>query len=812
MHFLHAPIANSLDEFIALGLHGGKTITARLLILLYQKLEEFMNRKLYTLSFLVMAGLMLTFSSAFAQMMMGSFSLEASIDEGKVALSWEAPESFTVSYFLVYRGQMSMSDTSLNISYSRIDSTTATEYQDTTMPSASSVLVYQVRAFNGSGQVLVSNFAKVFVDSSDMNRDHVTITSTPSYNGTVDSLYTYQVQAVSSDTTSVLTYRLGEDHPPLMTMDSTGLIKWTPQVRGWYDVDVVALSSNGGRARQEFAIRVASINGTIAGTVTDTLGNPIPNALVKLYQGDLDWHFDYHAVTDSNGDYRITHVDAGKYLVHATPSNPNYVAQWYDGVYSIINATPVVVSDTTTQIADFKLPNRYADLPKFVVSGAVTDTNGTALKGALVVFARAGFVFNSAKEDQNEWQKSDDYRAIFQNMYQERHTVRHFSLDGDSPFVFKTHTDSNGVYSDSLPQGFYIAFAKAAGYTKVFYNNESDLLSADIIAVNSDTANINFALSPLPPVALGQISGMIVDSTSGAGVAARIIAFRDVWNYRDTLKLHVAGAYFADADSTGAYTLENLPPGYYKILAIPLGGYVPSFYSLTGPTLKWKEASAVPVDGNSTSGVNIYVMPMPSSLAGYTSINGTVTSGSSSEGVSGALVYAFNANGNLAGYGITGRDGAYTITGIAPGTYTVSTDVVGFTSTSAETATPTYDVSGTPVSSTSNLTVSPDVPLAVHETVLQPVNYTLDQNYPNPFNPTTQIAFSIPQSMHVTVTIFNILGQQIATLVDGNLSAGSHLVTWNARNGNGEMLPTGVYFYRLSTPSFTAVKKMLLLK
>ncbi len=769
-----------------------------------------MRRNAYTLSFLVMAGLMLTFSSAFAQMMGGGFSLEASIEEGKVALSWEQPESFSVAYYLVYRGQMSISDTSLSVSYNRLDSTTATAYQDTSMPSGSAILVYQVRAFNGSGQVMASNFAKVFVDSENIYRDHVTITSTPSYNATVDSLYSYQVQAVSSDSTAVLSYSLGEDHPALMTINSTGLINWTPAARGWYEVEVVVTSSLGGRARQEYAIRVSSVNGTIAGVVTDTLNHPLRNVLVKLYQRDMDWHFNYQAVTDSNGYYAIHHVDAGSYLVHATPSDPNYVAQWYDGVYSIMNATPVTVVDTTTQVANFKLPNRFALLPKFEVSGSVTDTNGTALKGALVVFARAGFVFNAAEEAQNEWQMGDNYRDLFQNMYQERHTIRHFSLDGDSPFIFKTRTDSNGVYSDTLPQGFYIAFAQASGYLRIFYNNESNLLSADIIAVNSDTTGINFALPQLPPVLLGQISGMVIDSTGGAGLAARIIAFRDVWDHRDTLRMHVAGAYFADADSTGAYTLKNLPPGYYKILAIPLGNYVPSFYSLTGPTVRWKEATAVPVDGNSTSGVNIYVMPMPSSIAGYTSINGTVTSGSS--GVGGALVYAFNANGNLAGYAITGSDGAYTISGVAPGTYTVSTDVVGFTSGSSQTSSPTYNASGAPVSSTSNLTVSPEIPLAVHEKVIQPVNYSLDQNYPNPFNPTTQIAFSIPQSMHVTIAIFNILGQNIATLVDGNMSAGSHIVTWNARNRNGEMLPTGVYFYRLSTPSFTAVKKMLLLK
>ncbi len=93
-----------------------------------------------------------------------------------------------------------------------------------------------------------------------------------------------------------------------------------------------------------------------------------------------------------------------------------------------------------------------------------------------------------------------------------------------------------------------------------------------------------------------------------------------------------------------------------------------------------------------------------------------------------------------------------------------------------------------------------------------PVVFSLSQNYPNPFNPTTQIAFDIAQTERVNISIFNILGQRVATIIDGEMSAGSHVVTWNGQSQRGELLASGVYFYRLSTPSFTAVKKMLLLK
>lgn len=88
-----------------------------------------------------------------------------------------------------------------------------------------------------------------------------------------------------------------------------------------------------------------------------------------------------------------------------------------------------------------------------------------------------------------------------------------------------------------------------------------------------------------------------------------------------------------------------------------------------------------------------------------------------------------------------------------------------------------------------------------------PSEYQLSQNYPNPFNPSTAINFSIPNSEFVTLKIFNILGSEIATLVNENLSAGSYRINFDAQN-----LASGVYFYELNTGDFTEIKKMNLLK
>jgi len=87
-----------------------------------------------------------------------------------------------------------------------------------------------------------------------------------------------------------------------------------------------------------------------------------------------------------------------------------------------------------------------------------------------------------------------------------------------------------------------------------------------------------------------------------------------------------------------------------------------------------------------------------------------------------------------------------------------------------------------------------------------PDNFTLEQNYPNPFNSTTTIKFSIPNSKYVSLKIYNILGQEISTLFSGKLPSGEHEVHWIAHN-----LPSGIYFCRLQSGSFTKSIKMVLL-
>jgi Secretion system C-terminal sorting domain len=91
--------------------------------------------------------------------------------------------------------------------------------------------------------------------------------------------------------------------------------------------------------------------------------------------------------------------------------------------------------------------------------------------------------------------------------------------------------------------------------------------------------------------------------------------------------------------------------------------------------------------------------------------------------------------------------------------------------------------------------------------VLTPRTYSLSQNYPNPFNPSTTIEFSIPQSTNVSVKVYDIMGREVATLVNEYRGTGSYIVNWNASGSS-----SGVYFYKLVAGSFTQTKKMVLSK
>jgi protocatechuate 3,4-dioxygenase beta subunit len=666
-----------------------------------------------------------------------------------------------------------------------------------------------------SGNIVAQSVPPIFL------KDHVKFVSQPPLKGQVGVVYTYTAKAVSNDSTATIYYVPPPQYMSsvrLISVDSaTGVVTFTPKVKGWYTVEVIARSTKGGSAAQVFVVTVTGGNGIVQGTVKDPNDVPIKNVIINLFKtdtistiqpmGNVDNDFQgnggfaFWTITDAAGNYRITGVDPGNYKVHAISPSKQYLSQWYDGVKNADSATVVKVpavdsSHPSPTFVNIVLSNGPAAQPKLWVFGSVTDTLNAALKKADVFFVPYDFALNTNNS-------VDDYRQYFDvdaGLFDCR-------LDGNSPRVIHVQTDSAGNYKVTIAAGSYIAFAKAPGFVAEYYQEQSSLLMATQITIQKDTTNgINFTLAPVPQVALGAIQGSVMDSSKGVGIPARIIATRDRWNIRDLFK--GARSYVIDTDTLGNYSLNGLPPGSYFVFALPLGNYAPAYYSIDTANSHWKKASKVPVNGSTVDNINIYVHQLPLSVSGYAGISGKIsTKGGSSTSIPGAVVYA-SINNQIAGYAIAGTSGAYTIDGLAPGKYSVSVDNLGSDETGSSNVSISYTGAGAPNNAQANFSLdqtATDVAQVV--TGAQPTSFELAQNYPNPFNPSTTIRYTLGSSGPVSLKVYNLLGQEITTLAYGYQKAGTYQVEFN-----GKGFASGIYFYRLHSQSSDMTKKMILLQ
>ncbi|MBI3005476.1 MAG: T9SS type A sorting domain-containing protein [Ignavibacteriales bacterium] len=167
---------------------------------------------------------------------------------------------------------------------------------------------------------------------------------------------------------------------------------------------------------------------------------------------------------------------------------------------------------------------------------------------------------------------------------------------------------------------------------------------------------------------------------------------------------------------------------------------------------------------------------------------------------SGVSSFAFNSSGNVfaaAGGVFRSTNNGGNWTAINSGLGYSSVNVVATNSSGYIFAGTSNGVFRSVQSTTSVKEVSSHVPTA----------FALEQNYPNPFNPSTRIKFQVPSSRFVGLKIYNLLGQEVASLVNEEMKPGSYEVTWDATG-----FPSGVYFYRLTTDGFLETKKLVLIR
>jgi len=490
------------------------------------------------------------------------------------------------------------------------------------------------------------------------------------------------------------------------------------------------------------------------GKVTDDeSGDPLP-AMVNIVP-ILGWSY-RHLRTDSAGEYG-SYVNAGKYFVSF--ASRGYYHEFYNNAPSIFSAETITLNEGDSLNVSAGLRS-FIKKERYVLSGRVRNISGEGLK------ARVQLIILN--------------RGIFDH---------HFR---------STTTDSLGYYSLHAVEGDSIAlFAMPMNrdYLPEFYNDKKEFTEADKFLVTSDVNNIDFILDTRP-VYNNSISGRVTDE-NGEGLTATISAFKLRENNSRRFNRTVV------TDSLGNYKLENLVPGNYLLLAVPIGGYLPSFFQYDGTqTFRWREADSVVVSGNSQLlGFDFNLLPVPDS--GFARITGTVKDPSGSA-VNGTMIYLMNENSIVSGYSISDENGKFTVDNLSPGKYTVMTSKFNYESSKeisidinySDNQQQSLQMTVTPLTVTSTKPV---------ENVIR--DYNLSQNYPNPFNPVTTIKYQIPEAGMVSLKVYNLIGQEIATLVNGQKTAGEYTVQFDARDLN-----SGIYFYKLTAGNKVYTRKMIVLK
>ncbi len=593
-------------------------------------------------------------------------------------------------------------------------------------------------------------------------------------------------------------YKLRAEPAPWMPPSPPPYVgEWYNNKKDFQSADPVQVTAN---APTEANFGLARVliptvpKGVITGKIVDaTTGGPIAGIIVRSFRKlNSVANAMPMAVTDSLGVYAMK-VDTGTYLLRTESlrmSPIDYIMEWYDNVTDASKATPVTVGTGATVTANFDLakpvPPVYA-----TVEGTVTDTLGNPLRRATVVIMRSLPVMASTSA--LEFVAGASARD---------------GMSGDVEGIgycrgmfWKGTTDSMGHYKAQVIQDTaYIAVAAKWGYLPEYYNNEPTPLLADVIKVTGNVTGIDFSLAA-NPVIQNSVSGLVQDST-GTGVPSMIVLFPA------TKALVLGQPRVAHTDSTGAYTIGNVRTGKYFVLAVPFGKYAPAFFKAGAyGVVHMAKADTVNVSGDVT-GIDIGVVPVNS--VGITRLRGHIVAGG--KPVPGARILA-SAGTTVVGNGITDAQGSYVIEAVPAGAMTLTIDAAGYTGTeqNISVATSTFEVNNLNFSIQSQTTDVAEAPTT-------PVTFALHQNYPNPFNPSTTISFDMPVAGQVKLTVYNMLGQEVATLVNGTMASGRASVVWSATDRSGLSVASGVYFYQLTVngadgrTTFRSVQKMLLVR
>jgi Secretion system C-terminal sorting domain len=368
-------------------------------------------------------------------------------------------------------------------------------------------------------------------------------------------------------------------------------------------------------------------------------------------------------------------------------------------------------------------------------------------------------------------------------------------------------TNSSGFYQITLPEGDYTIGTEKENYYVVFHDSTYDPFFGQLVELDSgDVKTINFNLKRIDNPNLS-VSGQIIDSINGTNVDKGIVIVRTGTHVpigfekgnkilNDTLYT-LAGFIKSD----GTYSINMQIPKYYFLQAFT-NNFLPGYYNDEGTTaLFWQNADSILIDDNITD-KNISIVRDSSYGAG--GIGGSITFSTPSDesDYEGIIILAKNINnGALYSYNFGKEPGDFNVTNIPYGTYELVAQKIGLDNAISQTV--VIDPLNNQITGINLNFIISDVENGIDV----PTNILLYQNYPNPFNPITNISFYMPQSSVVKLSVINILGETVATLVNDELGSGTHSISFDGTN-----LASGIYLISLEADHLRLSSKMMLLK
>jgi hypothetical protein len=513
----------------------------------------------------------------------------------------------------------------------------------------------------------------------------------------------------------------------------------------------------------------------------DANGQPIANVNIRVFRLNLQPYWSAPTITNQDGRYQVQ-VDTGAYFIRAEPSlnQQQYAPEWYDNAPDPSHATPVHVAEGDTGVADFSLAGT-SPISFVFVNGRVNDNDGHPLQNASVAFMRTMQEMNHLASTTGQTPGLGIEEQVIPGLGYTRGVIGW------------GQTDQFGQYHILVVAGgSYIVAAARGGFLTKYYNNHYDPTEADIITIAHDTIGIDFTLRENPETQ-NSVRGVVRDS-SGQPVPSRVILFPKPPGTQPPPTTRVV-----HSDSIGNFFFTHVSSGVYNVLAVPYSNFTPSFYKENSyGVIYWEEADSI-VSSGLVQDLEVGTVPIQS--PGLVRITGTIN-GSNGGPIPGGRVVARTNDGVTVGYGVSDATGTYAMDAVPAGEILVSGDRMGYSSAQGTVVVPpnTYLVN-------SNLILGGSSTTPVIEQSTRPDVFELDQNFPNPFNPTATIRYSIPTRARVTLKVFNVIGQEVATLVDAVEGPGFKSVRFDA-----SALTSGLYFCRLESGGAVTVRKMLLLK